>query len=57
MLGAPSAAAAAHDPRYRAAYHLVRLEREGERWRISARVRGLALEGAGIGEREALAVV
>ena len=56
VLGAPSAAATAHDPRYRAAYHLVRLEREGEGWRVSARVRGLALEGPGIGEREALAL-
>ena len=56
MLGAPSAAAAARDPRYRAAYHLVRLERDGERWRVGARVRGLAPESAAIGEREALAV-
>ena len=56
MLGAPSAAAAAHDPRDRAAYHLVCLDREGERWRVSARARGLALDGHGIGEREALAV-
>ena len=56
VLGAPSAAAAAHDPRYRAAYHLVRLEREGERWRVSARARGLALDGDRIGEREALAL-
>ena len=56
VLGAPSAAAAARDPRYRAAYHLVRLERDGERWRVSARARGLALESATIGEREALRV-
>jgi len=56
VLGAPSAAAAAHDPRYRAAYHLVCLEREGDRWGVSARSRGLALEGDRIGEREALAV-
>ena len=56
VLGAPSAAAAAHDPRYRAAYHLVRMARDGENWRISARVRGLALDGEAIGEREALAV-
>jgi 3',5'-cyclic AMP phosphodiesterase CpdA len=56
VLGAPSAAAATHDPRCRAAYHLVRLSREGERWRVSARVRGLALDGDHIGEREALAV-
>ncbi len=56
VLGAPSAAAAAHDPRTRAAYHLVRLELEGGLWRVSARVRGLALGGEQIGEREALAV-
>jgi len=56
VLGAPSAAAATHDPRYRAAYHLVRIERDGERWRVSARARGLALDSEAIGEREALAV-
>ena len=56
VLGAPSAAAATHDPRYRAAYHLVRLEREGEFWRVGARVRGLAPDSDAIGEREALAV-
>jgi 3',5'-cyclic AMP phosphodiesterase CpdA len=56
VLGAPSAAAATRDPRYRAAYHLVRIEREGERWRVSARARGLALDSEAIGEREALAV-
>jgi 3',5'-cyclic AMP phosphodiesterase CpdA len=57
VLGAPSAAAAAHDPRYRAAYHLVRLEREGRLWRVSARARGLALGGEHIGERAALLAV
>ncbi len=56
VLGAPSAAAAARDPRYRAAYHLVRLDREGERWRVGARARGLAPESGAIGEREALGV-
>jgi 3',5'-cyclic AMP phosphodiesterase CpdA len=56
VLSAPSAAAAASHPRYRAAYHLVRLDREGERWRVGARVRGLTPESAAIGEREALAV-
>ncbi len=56
VLGAPSAAAAAHDPRYRAAYHLVRLERDHGLWRVTARVRGLAPGGKDIGEREALAV-
>jgi 3',5'-cyclic AMP phosphodiesterase CpdA len=56
VLGAPSAAAAARHPHYRAAYHLVRLQREGERWRVSARARGLSLENGAIGEREALRV-
>jgi 3',5'-cyclic AMP phosphodiesterase CpdA len=56
ILGAPSAAAAARDPRYRAAYHLVRLDREGERWRVGARARGLAPESQAIGERAALSV-
>jgi 3',5'-cyclic AMP phosphodiesterase CpdA len=56
VLGAPSAAAATHNPGARAAYHLVRLELEGGLWRISARARGLALGGQQIGERAALAV-
>jgi 3',5'-cyclic AMP phosphodiesterase CpdA len=56
VLSAPSAAAAASHPRYRAAYHLVRLAREGELWRVGARVRGLSPESAAIGEREALGV-
>ncbi len=56
VLGAPSAAAAARDPQYRAAYHLVRIERDGLRWVVSARARGLALDSDAIGEREALAV-
>jgi 3',5'-cyclic AMP phosphodiesterase CpdA len=54
VLGAPSAAAATSNPRYRAAYHLVRITREGEHWRVAARARGLALDGDHIGEREAL---
>jgi 3',5'-cyclic AMP phosphodiesterase CpdA len=56
VIGAPSAAAAARDPRYRAAYHLIRLDRDGELWKVSARARGLAPESAAIGEREALRV-
>ena len=56
VLGAPSAAAAARHPHYRAAYHLVRLRREGERWRVSARARGLSLDNEAIGERAALSV-
>jgi len=53
---APSAAAMAQDLRRRAAYHLVRIEREDGRWRVRARVRGLQPDGHAIGEREALAV-
>jgi 3',5'-cyclic AMP phosphodiesterase CpdA len=56
VLSAPSAAAAASNLRYRAAYHLVRLDHEGELWRVGARVRGLAPESHAIGEREALGV-
>jgi 3',5'-cyclic AMP phosphodiesterase CpdA len=56
VLSAPSAAAIASHPRYRAAYHLVRLAREGELWRVGVRVRGLSPESAAIGEREALGV-
>jgi 3',5'-cyclic AMP phosphodiesterase CpdA len=56
VLGAPAASAATHDPRTSAAYHLVRLELEQGLWRVTARVRGLALGGEDIGEREALAV-
>jgi 3',5'-cyclic AMP phosphodiesterase CpdA len=56
VLGAPSAAAATHDSGARAAYHLVRLEREDGLWRVSARARGLALDSEAIGERAALAV-
>jgi 3',5'-cyclic AMP phosphodiesterase CpdA len=56
VIGAPSAAAGARDPRYRAAYHLVRLDRDGDLWRVSARARGLAPESAAIGERKALRV-
>jgi 3',5'-cyclic AMP phosphodiesterase CpdA len=56
VIGAPSAAAAARDPRYRAAYHLVRLDRDGERWRVSVRARGLAYENGAITERAALSV-
>ena len=56
VLGAPSAAAATDDPHHSAAYHLVRLDRDGERWRVSARARGLARNGQAIGEGEPLAV-
>jgi len=56
VLGAPSASAAVHDPRRRAAYHLVRIERQGDKWKVAARARGLALDSEAIGERERLAV-
>ncbi len=56
IIGAPSASSASTDPRQRAAYHLIRLERAGEHWRISARARGLALGSGEIGERTAPAV-
>lgn len=56
VIGAPSASAAVRDPRQRAAYHLVRLDREGDRWTVSTRVRGLAADSDAIAERAALAV-
>jgi 3',5'-cyclic AMP phosphodiesterase CpdA len=56
ILGAPSASSASFDPRQRAAYHLVRIDRAGERWRIQVRARGLQLRGGEIGEREPPAV-
>ncbi len=56
VLGVPSAAAASRDLSHRAAYHLIRLERAGDFWRVGARARGM-LPGSGeIGEREALAI-
>jgi 3',5'-cyclic AMP phosphodiesterase CpdA len=53
VIGAPSASAASHDPRQRAGYYLVRIERAGPHWRVGARERGLLFESALIGEREA----
>ena len=52
ILGAPSASSASADPRQRAAYHLVRVDRAGEFWRVQVRARGLQLGGAEIGDRE-----
>ena len=40
----------------RAAYHLIRLERQGGVWRISARARGLMPNGGEIGERDAIEI-
>jgi 3',5'-cyclic AMP phosphodiesterase CpdA len=56
VIGVPSASSTSKAPRQRAAYHLVRLEREGAAWRISARARGLMPGGVEIGEREEIAV-
>jgi len=56
ILGVPSAIAASPDLRQRAAYHLIRLERAGEFWRVGVRARGLLPGRNEIGEREAPAV-
>jgi 3',5'-cyclic AMP phosphodiesterase CpdA len=53
VLGAPSASSASADPRQSGAYHLVRLDQAGERWRVQVRARGLQRGGGEIGEREA----
>jgi 3',5'-cyclic AMP phosphodiesterase CpdA len=53
VLGVPATAAAARAPSRRGAYHLVRLERAGANWRVTARARGLLPDSGGIGEREA----
>ena len=49
----PSASAATADPRQRAGYYLIRIERSGPHWRVGARERGLLFESSEIGEREA----
>jgi 3',5'-cyclic AMP phosphodiesterase CpdA len=56
ILGVPSAIAASPNPRQRAAYHLIRLERDGALWRVSARARGMLPGRDEIGEREAPAL-
>jgi 3',5'-cyclic AMP phosphodiesterase CpdA len=56
VLGVASASAAAADLSQRAAYHLIRLERAGEFWRVGARARGMLPGGDAIGEREAPAI-
>jgi 3',5'-cyclic AMP phosphodiesterase CpdA len=56
VIGVPSASAASSDPRQRAAYYLIRIERDGDRWRISARARGMLPGKSEIGEREPLAI-
>lgn len=54
VIGAPSVSAASPDPRQRAAYYLIHLERAGPHWRVSARTRGMAANSGEIVEREAL---
>ncbi|MGD0719918.1 MAG: metallophosphoesterase [Roseiarcus sp.] len=56
VIGAPSASSTSMAPRQRAAYHLVRLEPDDGRWRISVRARGLTPGGGEIGEREEIVV-
>ncbi|HYC25077.1 MAG TPA: metallophosphoesterase, partial [Roseiarcus sp.] len=51
VIGVPSASSASQIPRLRASYHLVRLERDGPSWRISARARGPVSDGREIGEQ------
>jgi len=54
VIGVSSCSAASHDRRHRAAYYLIRLERDGERWRIGARARGPIAGTEIIGEHEPL---
>ena len=56
VIGAPSASAISRDPRQRAGYYLVRIERAGAHWRVHARERGLLSESSQIGELEAPAI-
>lgn len=56
VIGVPSASSTSKISRQRAAYHLVRLERQEGLWRMSARVRGLMPHGGEIGERDALEI-
>jgi len=56
VIGVPSASAASRDSRLRAAYYLIRLERAGPQWRVSARVRGMMPDTSEIDERESLAI-
>lgn len=52
IVGVPSAIAVTRDPRQRASYHLVRLEREGAFWRVGVRARGMLPGRDEIGERD-----
>jgi 3',5'-cyclic AMP phosphodiesterase CpdA len=53
VIGVSSCSAGVTDAAHRAAYYLIRLERAGAHWRISARARG-PLRGTEIGEQEPL---
>ena len=56
VIGVPSASSTSKAPRARAAYHLIRIERHDDVWRISARARGLMPSGSEIGERDAIEI-
>jgi 3',5'-cyclic AMP phosphodiesterase CpdA len=56
VIGVPSVSAVSRDPRQRAGYYLIRIERAGPHWRVGIRERGLLFESALIGEREALRI-
>ena len=53
VLGAPSISAAAPDAAHRACFYLIDIDRERDGWRVDWQARGLAMDGAGIGPREA----
>jgi 3',5'-cyclic AMP phosphodiesterase CpdA len=55
VIGVSSCSAALPDHSHRAAYYLVKLERAGEGWKVSARARG-RMSGGEIGEHEPLAL-
>jgi 3',5'-cyclic AMP phosphodiesterase CpdA len=50
IIGVPSASSLSHAPRYHAAYHLLRLEKQGEIWRVSGQARGPLSDPREIGE-------
>lgn len=54
VIGVPSASATSRDPRLRAAYYLIRIERHADKFRIGVRMRGLMPGSAEIGERDPL---
>jgi 3',5'-cyclic AMP phosphodiesterase CpdA len=56
VIGVPSASSTSKTPRHRAAYHLIRVERQDDVWRVSARARGLMPNASEIGERDAIEI-